>query len=148
MGRRDDEGELKMQGEKVPRVMEFRYMGSTVQVDGDSEIEVAKRIVAGWNSWRKVLGVLCDQKIPLSVKGKLHKVVVRLAMMYSLETLAVIQRMEKKLEVAEMRMLSFEYGIARLDKVKNKKVRSKLKVGQLGVEMREGRLRWFGYVVR
>ena len=58
----DDEGELKMQGEKVPRVTEFRYLGSTVQADGDSEIEVAKRIAAGWNSWRKVSGVLCDGK--------------------------------------------------------------------------------------
>ena len=29
----DDEGELKMQGEKVLRVTEFRYLGSTVQVD-------------------------------------------------------------------------------------------------------------------
>ena len=52
------------------------------------------------------------------------------------------------MEVAEMRMLRFECGITRLDKVKNKKVRSKLKVGQLGVKIREGRLRWFGHVVR
>ena len=92
VGRReeDDEGELKVQGKKLPRVMEFRYLGSTVQVDSDSKIEVAKRIAARWNSWRKVLGVLCDQKVPLSVKGKLHKVVVRPAMIYSMETLAVM----------------------------------------------------------
>ena len=119
-----------------------------MQADGDSEIEVAKRIAAGWNSWRKMPGVLCDRKAPLSVKGKLHKVVVRPAILYSTETLAVTQRMEKKLEVAEMRMLRFECGINRLDKVKNEEVRSKLKVGQLGVKMREGRLRWFGHVVR
>ena len=97
----EDEGELKMQGEKVPRVTEFRYLESTVQADGDSEIEVAKRIATGWNSWRKMSGVLCDQKMPLSMKGKLHKVVIRLAMLYNTETLAVTQRMEKKLEVAE-----------------------------------------------
>ena len=118
-----------------------------MQADGDSEIEVAKRIAAGWNSWRKVSGVLCDRKAPLIVKGKLHKVVVRPGMLYSTEILAVTQRLEKKLEVAEMRMLRFECGITRLDKVKNEEVRSKLKVGQLGVKMREGRLRWFGHVV-
>ena len=107
-----------------------------------------KRIAAGWNSWRKVSGVLCDRKVPLSLKGKLHKVVVRPAVMYSMETLAVTQRMEKKLEVAEMRMLRFGCGITRLDKVKNEEVRSKLKVGQLGVKMREGRLTWLDHVVR
>ena len=114
VGGRDDENELKMQGERVPRVTEFRYLGSTVQADDDSEIEVANRKTAGWNSWRKMSGVLCDRKVPLSVKGKLHKVVVRPAMLYSTETLAVTQRME------------------------NEEVRSKLKVGQLGVKMREG----------
>ena len=91
----DDEGELKMQGEKVPRVTEFRYLESTLQADGGSKIEVARRIAAGLNSWRKVSGVLCDRKVPLSVKGKLHKVVVRpVVMLYSTETLAVTQRMD------------------------------------------------------
>ena len=115
-----------------------------MQADSDNTIDVAKRIAAGWNSWRKVSGVLCDRKAPLSVKGKLYKVVVRPAMLYSTETLAVTQRMEKKLEVAEMRMLRFECGITRLDKVRNEEVRSKLKVGQLGVkdERREIKVVW------
>ena len=143
----EDDGELKMQGE-VPRVTEFRYLGSTAQADGGSEIEVMKRIAAGWNNWRKVSGVLCDRKALLSVKSKLHKVVVRPEMLYSTETLSVTQRMEKKLEVAEVRMLRFECGNTRLDKVKNEEVRSKLKVGQLGIKMRERRLRWFGHVMR
>ena len=132
--------ELKMQGVKVPRVTEFRYLGSTVQADGGNEIEVTKRIAAGWNSWRKVTGVLCDRKVPLSVKGKLHKVVVRPAMLYGTETLAVTQGMEKKPEAAKMKMLRFECGVARLDKVRNEVIRSKLKVEQLGAKMREGRL--------
>ena len=52
------------------------------------------------------------------------------------------------MEVSKMRMLRFECGITRLDKVKNEEARSKLKVGQLGVKMREGRSRWFGHVMR
>ena len=143
------EGELKMQGEKVPRVTEFRYLGSTVQADGDSEIEVAKRIAAGWNSWRKVSGVLCDRKVPLSVERQAAQVGGQAGnVVQHGDTGVVTQRMGKKLEVAEMRMLRFECAITRLDKVKNEEVRSKLKVGQLGVKMREGRLRWFGHVVR
>ena len=39
----EEEDELKMQGVKVPRVTEFRYLGSTVQADGGNEIEVMKR---------------------------------------------------------------------------------------------------------
>ena len=65
--------------------------------------------------------MLCDQKVPLSVKDKLHNVVVRLAMLYSTETLAVMREMEKKLEAVEMKMLRFEYRVTRLDKVRNEK---------------------------
>ena len=49
MGGGEEEDELKM-----PRVTEFRYLGSTMQADGGNEIEVTKRIAARWNSWRKV----------------------------------------------------------------------------------------------
>ena len=49
VGGGENVGELKMQGEKVLRVKEFRYLGSTVQADGGNEVEVAKRIAAGWN---------------------------------------------------------------------------------------------------
>ena len=93
-------------------------------------------------------GVLCDRKVPLSVKSKLHKVVVRPAMLHGTETLAVTQGMEKKLEAAEMKMLRFECEVTRLDKVKNELIRSKLKVEQLVEKTREGRLKWFGHVER
>ena len=44
---RGEEDELKIQGMKVLRVTEFRYLGSTVQADKSSKIEVMKRIAAG-----------------------------------------------------------------------------------------------------
>ena len=54
MGGEEEEDELKMQGVKVLRVTEFRYLKSTVQTDGGNKIEVMKRIAVRWNSWRKV----------------------------------------------------------------------------------------------
>ena len=60
-GGNDDET-VKMENTKVPRVKEFKYLGSTVQESGDYEREVKKRVQAGWNGWRKVLGVICDRQ--------------------------------------------------------------------------------------
>ena len=48
-----------MDGTTVTKATDFKYFGSTVQEDEGSEKEVKKRIRAGWNSWRKVTGVLC-----------------------------------------------------------------------------------------
>ena len=66
-----------------------------------------RRVQAGWNRWRRVLGVLCDKRIPVKVKGRIYESVVRPAMMYSLETVAWSKRQEQEFEVAELRMLRF-----------------------------------------
>ena len=57
----DDGQELKLQGEKVKKAKNFKYLGSTVSNDGRCEEEVRRRIQAGWMNWRKVSGVLCDR---------------------------------------------------------------------------------------
>ena len=67
---------IKMQEEGVPRVQVFKNLRSTVQEDAGAEREVASRISAGWNSWRKVRVVLCDKKMPPKVKGKIHNTIV------------------------------------------------------------------------
>ena len=52
------------------------------------------------------------------------------------------------MEVAEMKMLRFAMGVTRKDKIRNENIRSTVKVEQLGMKMREGRLRWYGHVMR
>ena len=46
----DDGEELKLQGEKLKRTKNFKYLGSTVSSDGRCEEEVRRRIQAGWMS--------------------------------------------------------------------------------------------------
>ncbi|KAK3528644.1 hypothetical protein QTP70_006345 [Hemibagrus guttatus] len=83
---REGSGTVRLQGEEVKKVQEFKYLGSTVQSNGECEKEVKKRVQAGWNGWRKVSGVLCDRKISARIKGKVYRTVVRPAMLYGLET--------------------------------------------------------------
>ena len=86
-GGNDDET-VKMEDAKVPRVKEFKYLGSTVQESGGCEREVKKRVQAGWSRWRRVSGVICDRRLPARVKGKVYSSMVRPAMVYGLETVS------------------------------------------------------------
>ncbi|KAK3556596.1 hypothetical protein QTP70_010791 [Hemibagrus guttatus] len=103
---REGSGTVRLQGEEVKKVQEFKYLGSTVQSNGEYEKEVKKRVQAGWNGWRKVSGVLCDRKISARIKGKVYRTVVRPAMLYGLETVSLRKRQESELEAAELKMLS------------------------------------------
>ena len=68
----NDKKTVKMEDTKVPRVKKFKYLGLTVQESGSCEREVKRRVQAGWNVWRKVLGVICDRRLPVRVKGKVQ----------------------------------------------------------------------------
>ena len=69
-------------------------------------------------------------------------------MVYGLETMAVTKKQVKEMEVANMKMLRFAMGVKRKDKIRNKYIRGTVKVERLGMKMREGRLRWYGHVIR
>ncbi|KAK3524774.1 hypothetical protein QTP86_004220 [Hemibagrus guttatus] len=145
---REGSGTVRLQGEEVKEVQEFKYLGSTVQSNGECGKEVKKRVQAGWNGWRKVWGVLCDRKISARIKGKVYRTVVRAAMLYGLETVSLRKRQESELEVAELKMLRFSLGVTRLDRIRNEYIRGTAHVGRLGDKVREARLRWFGHVQR
>ncbi|KAI5106417.1 hypothetical protein C0J45_4114, partial [Silurus meridionalis] len=123
----------------------FRYLGSTVQSNGECVIEVKKRVQAGWSGWRRVAGVISDRSA--RVKGKVYRTLVRPAMLYGLETVALSKRQEVKLEVAELKMLRL-LGVMRMDRIRNEFIRGTVHVGRFGDKVREVRLRWFGHVQR
>ncbi|KAK3529945.1 hypothetical protein QTP86_009331 [Hemibagrus guttatus] len=145
---REGSGRVRLQGEEVKKVQEFRYFGSTVQSNGEFGKEVKKRMQAGWNGWRKVSGVLCDRKISTRIKEKVYKTVVRPAMLYGLETVSLRKTQESELEVAELKMLRFSLGVTRLDRIRNEYIRGTAHVGCLDDKVREARLRWFGHFQR
>ena len=111
-------GTVKMQGEEVAKVDDFKCLGSTVQSNGECGREVKKRVQAGWNGWRRMSGVICDRRVPARVKGKVYKVAVRPVMLYRLETVALTKRQEAEMEVAELKMLRFSLGVTRMDKIR------------------------------
>ena len=148
INKENDDETVKMEDTKVPRVKEFKYLGSMVQESGGCEREVKKRVQAGWNRWRRVSGVICDKRLPARLKRKVYSSMVRSAMVYGLETVAVTKKQVEEMEVAEMKMLRFAMGVTRKDKIRNEHIRSTVKVERLGMKMRERRLRWYGHVMR
>ena len=72
-----------------------------------------ERVQAGCNGWRKVSGAICDRRLPARVKGKVYSSVVRPAMVYGLETVALTKKQVEEMEIAEMKILTFAMGVMR-----------------------------------
>ena len=144
----EDRESIRLDGEAIRKVDKFKYLGSIISDSGSMEDEVKHRIQAGWNNWRAASGVLCDKRVPLKLKGKFHKIVVRSAMLYGTETASMRKTEEKKMDVAEMRMLRWMSGVTREDRIRNDYIRGSTKVVEISKKVQEGRLRWYGHLLR
>ena len=69
-------------------------------------------------------------------------------MMYGTKTWTVKKAQEKKLDVAEMRMLRWMSGVTKLDRIRNERIRVTTKVGEISKKVQESRLKWYGHVLR
>ena len=62
-------------------------------------------------------------------KEGFFKSVVKPAMMYDLETVALSKRQEHEFEVAELRMLRFSLGVTQMNRIRNEFIRGTAHVG-------------------
>lgn len=87
------------------------------------------------------------KKVLFQMKGKFHKIVVRLAVMYVIRSVRqLIKKKELKSKVAEMRMLKWLCGVIKLDRIRNKYLTGNLSIPNIARKMGENRLGWFGHV--
>jgi hypothetical protein len=80
-----EEGDVRLDGQVVPKKDTFRYLESMLQKDGDINEDLSHRIKAGFLKWRQASSVLCDPRVPPKLKGKFYKTVIRPAMLYGAE---------------------------------------------------------------
>ena len=145
---REQRVEVRLDGEVIKSVDGFKYLGSTITVDGSEEREVTRRIQAGWKNWREVSGVLCDRRMPVKLKGKVYKRVVWPAMIYGMEATPIKKVKEKRMNVAEIKMLRWMSGVTRRDRIPNTQIKGTAKVAELSKKVQEARERWYGHVLR
>ena len=144
----EEDVDLEMDGTILEEVDTFKYLGSVIQKDGGIENEITSRIQAGWGNWKKCSGVLCDKKMPMKLKSKVHRTIVRPAMIYGSETWSTTKKEEKRLDVNEMRMLRWTCGVTKLDRIANRYIRGTMKVSEVSGKIKERRLAWYGHVER
>ena len=66
----------------MPSVNRFNYLGSELQGSGGCGNDVDVRIIVAWPRCRDLSGVICDKKVPVKLKSKPYRRVVRPAMAY------------------------------------------------------------------
>jgi hypothetical protein len=117
-----------------------------LQKNGDIDEDLSHRIKAVWLKWRQVSGVLCDPRVPLKLKVKFYRTVIRPAMLYRAECWPTKRRYVQQLSVTEMRMLRWICSNTRRDRVWNDNICERLGVTPVEKKLVQHCLRWFGHI--
>ena len=95
-----------------------------------------------------ILEIIYDKKVPLKLKSKLYKTVVRPAMVYGSECWALRKQEVQLLHTTKMKMLRWSQGKTRTDRIKNETIRGNAKVTPINSVLTQTRLSWYGHVMR
>ncbi|KAK6756250.1 hypothetical protein RB195_014570 [Necator americanus] len=147
-GPRIEDGSIRVDGTELNKVNCFKYLGSKVTSAGDIDQGGRARANAAWMKWKMATGVLCDRKVPVRLKSKIYRMVVRPVALYGCECWPTTKALERVLHAMEMRMLRWTIGVTLKVKVSNDTVRSIFGVVPITEKMKEARLRWCGHVER
>ncbi|XP_047469126.1 uncharacterized protein LOC125025194 [Penaeus chinensis] len=145
-GKRDQQNTIQLDGVSIKRVKSFKYLRAMTELSGEMDTDVNHRVQSGGNNWMKVTGVICDRRVPIRLKGKVYREVVRPAVTYGLGAAALKQVEEKKLDVTEMKMLRWMSGVTLLDRISNEDIRGSVKAVEISKKVQEARLRWVGHL--
>ena len=107
-----------------------------------------QRVQEAWRKWREVSGVILDKKMPLKLKMKIYKTMIRPVLLYGAETWALRKKEEGLLERTEMRMVRWIAGISLLERRESQDIRRMCGICNVKNKAREARLRYFGHVTR
>ena len=82
---------------------------------------------------------MCDKRIPLKLKGRVYRTVVRPTLLYGAACWPTKKSHLQRMKVAKMRMLRWICGQKRLDKIRNEVIRDKIGVTSIENKIREAR---------
>jgi hypothetical protein len=117
-----------------------------LQKNGDIDEDLSHKIKAVWLKWRQVSGVLCDPRVPLKLKVKFYRTVIRPAMLYRAECWPTKRRHVQQLSVTEMCMLRWICSNTRRDRVWNDDICERLGVTPVEEKLVQYCLSWFGHI--
>ena len=141
---------VKLGGEEIKTVTTVKYRGSMFDAEGGTTTDCKKRFRLAWNKRREVTGVICDKKVPVKLKHKIYKTVIRPTMTHGAGcwTMKKKKKDEKLMNKTEMRMLRCIQGVSLREHNRNEDIREAATVQPITTHLMHKRLRWHGHVSR
>ena len=139
--------------DKLEMVASFCYLGDMLSAGRGCEIAVTTRVKTAWKKFRELLPVLTSRHLSYKTPGHVYSSCVRSAKLHASETWPLTKTNLQRLQCNDRAMIRQIRHICSIKPedmatVRSSKLLAKLELEDLGLILRERRLRLFGYVKR
>ena len=146
---RDKRIEIKIDGESLEQVDQFKYLGTQISDDARSEKELSCRIATAKNKFSMLSTILSSKQLSTPLKIRVLTCYVFSVFGYGAEAWTLTKNMEDKIEALEMWCLRRMSGISYKDRITNEEVLKRMKTERsLLSTIKKRKLRYFGHVKR
>ena len=129
----------------LEQVSDFKYLGCEISFKYDKDIE--QKV----NKFQAICGTIqrtFKNKIRKETKMKFYKVMALPTLLYGSETWVPTQKLNSKIQAAEMKFLRSVKGCTRMDKIRNDAIREELNIESVNNKIIENRQKWIEHLVR
>ncbi|KAI3363802.1 hypothetical protein L3Q82_001410 [Scortum barcoo] len=139
---------LRVGGEVLPQVEEFKYLGVLFTSEGKMEREIDRRIGAASASYARSVYRTVVVKKELSLKAKLsiYRSIYVPTLTYGHELWVMTERTRLWIQAAKMSFLLRVAGHSLIDRVRSSVTREELGVEPLLLHIERSQLRWLGHL--
>ena len=136
-------------GKTIKQVNSCVYLGGAVCDDGGISKAIQRIVQAGAAAWRRVEGIMWENKLKKQLKGKVLETSLVAACIYGLGTLARTLRQEENIHITENNWVGRICKVTQEDRWKMKELRKEIGMKKhLKIKVVGSRMRWAGHVQR
>ena len=139
---------VKIEGEPLEEVQDFKYLGSFISSDGNIDKEVAARIGLAAHAFKSLSNVWKSKTLSTKIKLRIYQSNVRSTLLYAAETWRTNKRIESKLRGFEGRCLRRILKVRWEERVSNQEIWRRTNINNIVLEVKKRRWTWLGHVLR
>ena len=139
---------ISVEGNPVEQVSSFTYLGSALSSDGTIDKELGIRIGKAYSAFSMLCRIWYNRNIRTCTKIRIYRAAVLTVLLYGCEAWTTTQVQDRRVEAFHQRCLRKILRIQWYKRVSNREVLERAGIEPISKFIGNGRLRWFGHLIR
>ena len=136
-------------GSYLEQVQSYEYLGTIIHQNGKIREEILNRVKKANGIYYQLSGLIFGKKeIKQETKLQIYNSIIEPTLLYGAESWPVRNQEISNITAVEMKCYRRIIGKTRRDRIRNERVREKLKQMSIEQKLQRRQLKWFGHVVR